>query len=197
MAPADDDLLTAYRAARAQRATLARDNVNVFVEYVLRDEQTGRPLTQTPLHAEWHRLLDEHPRLVLTAFVESGKSNNLVVARVLWLLGRNPNLRVAIVSNAAAQARKLLGTISRHIQKSAELREVFPTLRPGDPWNVDAITVQRDSLAKDPACRLLGWTTRASEAGSICSSSTTRCRTRAREPSCSGGPRSRLSTAPC
>jgi hypothetical protein len=143
-------------AARKLRASVARTNIRAFIEFVMKDERTGAPIVLADMHSEWHRLIDQHPRLVLLAFVEAGKSNAITVARTLFELGRDPSKRIAIISNVAGQAQKLLGSVSQYIEHSPELHEVFPHLKPGSRWASNAITVKRPTISKDPSVQALG-----------------------------------------
>lgn len=122
----------------------------------MKDERTGAPITLAPFHEEWHQLIDQHPRLVVHGFVESGKSNAVTVARTLFELGRDPSIRIAILSNTATQAQKLLGSVARYITQSAELAQVFPHLKPASPWGSSSITVQRPTISKDASVQAIG-----------------------------------------
>lgn len=150
-----------YMVARDALRELAADDVNAFVEYVLRDEETGAPISQAPMHEAWHELADEHPRLIVWSHVEAGKTSQISIGRVLWLLGRDPTLRIGIVSNTAGQAKKIVGAIKQYIERSTELHEVFPALRPGrydeDKWTDTAITVDRPFVSKDPSLQAFGY----------------------------------------
>ena len=146
--------------ARRQRIELARLDGAAFNEFVLRDEATNRPVRNAPHHVEWHELIDEHRLLVLFASIESGKSAALSVGRALYELGRNPNLRIAIVSETDSKAMKLLRGIKTYLRESKELRVLFPHLKrstkPGDPWNAHGITVEREVRARDPSIQVVG-----------------------------------------
>lgn len=137
--------------ARAMRAALAREDINEFVEFVMRDEKTNEPITQAAHHEEFQRLATEHARLIVWGHVESGKTLQLAIARVLWELGRNPNLRIVVVSATLDQSVKLVRAIQAYIEHSPELREVFPNLLPGPIWTSQKLTVKRTSRAKDPS----------------------------------------------
>jgi hypothetical protein len=77
---------------------------------------------------------------------------------VLWRLGRNPNLRVMLLNNAEDAAAKTLGAIKRYIEESAELREVFPSLRRGGIWKDDQIFVQRSAIGdRNPSVIAVGY----------------------------------------
>jgi hypothetical protein len=152
---------------RAQHAKITRERVrrarfdyNTFAQYVLRDEETNLPIMQAPHHRAWHNLIDKHKNVVIWAHVESGKTNNVSIGRVLWEIGRDPTLRVAIVSSVHGQAKKVLSAIRKNIEENPRLRVVFPNLvkgdRVGDLWTETAITVKRDTIAKDPTVQVFG-----------------------------------------
>jgi hypothetical protein len=135
----------------------ARWDMDAFVTAVMRDEKTGLPLDQAPVHIAWHELADQHDRLLIWAAIDHGKTSQLSVARTLWLLGKDPTLRIAIVSNTARQAEKVLRSIKRYIETSAELHVVFPELRPmADQWTSHSATVRRPTTSKDPSVQTLG-----------------------------------------
>jgi len=146
----------AARSILMRHAALARTDPNLFVEYVMRDEETGKRVTQAPHHVAWQQLLSTSPRLVILAHNESGKSQQISIARVLWELGRDPTLRVVLLSNTYKQATRLLKSIKQYIESSQALHEVFPDLRPGATWTDSAITVKRNTFAKDPSVQVLG-----------------------------------------
>lgn len=144
--------------ARRQHRRLARSRPNAFMTYVLKDEETGRSILQTEDQMEWQDLADRERRLLIWGHVESGKTNQIAVGRVLYELGRNPNLRVAIVSNTADQAAKICLAVQKYIERSEELHEVFPDLRRDRrmPWNNHQLYVERETRAKDPSVQTCG-----------------------------------------
>jgi hypothetical protein len=70
--------LQAMRAARsaahAARVRLAREDPNTFIEFVLRDEKTGKPVRQSALHEQWQRMVSVNKRVIVWAHVGSGKA---------------------------------------------------------------------------------------------------------------------------
>lgn len=153
-------LALAARQARAQRAALARLDPSEFCAFVLRDERTGKPIKQAPAHERIHELATKHDQLIIIAHIELGKTSQLI-GRVLWELGKNPSLRVAIISNTKDLAIKIVRQLGQYIEKSAELREVFPHLRPttdpGLPWRSLALTIDRPGAGgKDPSVQAAG-----------------------------------------
>lgn len=144
--------------ARASMVLRARGDAAAFNDFVLKDEQTGVGVLLAPMHRLWHDLADKHDRLNIIAHVESAKTQNLSVGRVLWALGRDPNTRVVIVSNTAAQSQKIVRSIAGYLERSRELREVFPDLKPAaaGPWTNTQLTVERKGAPKDPSVQATG-----------------------------------------
>lgn len=171
--PTDVEKLAAYGSVRPQelgrtlkwtravRAARARENINLFVEHVMKDAKTQAPIFQADMHKAWHQLADQHRRLVLWSAVHSGKTTQMSVARSLWLLGRDPTMRIAIVSNTHKQASDIIQVIARYVEQSDELHEVFPHLRKSprksDLWNTHALTIDRPNIAKEPSVQAFGY----------------------------------------
>ena len=151
------DLIASGQEARNALITLARRSSAEFCRFVLRDEETGEPVENAPYHDEWHTMLAEHMRVVLWGHVESGKTQSISVGYALWRLGRNPNLRILIVSGTDDRAGKILSSIRGYIERSAELKAVFPKLVPGEEWTESAITVKRDTVIRDPSVQCIGY----------------------------------------
>jgi len=141
----------------SQLVKLAREDVNVFSTAVIRDEMTGSALENASLHEAWHDLAEQHDRLLIWSAIEHGKTTQMSVIRTLWELGRDPSLRFAIVSNTHGQAAKIMRSIKTYIERSAELRQVFPSLKPtSDTWTASSIVVQRPHVSKDPSVQVFG-----------------------------------------
>jgi hypothetical protein len=95
------------------------------------------------------------------AYCVTHNSQHIALGRTIYKLGQNPNKRFAVISNTAEpHAIKLLGSIRKHIASNPRVRRVFPELKPsttkGDPWGQTQITVERDTIAKDPSVQSLG-----------------------------------------
>lgn len=156
----DEEVMGLAAALRELQIAEARESASAFVEFVLANEKTGGDLRNAQHHNEWHEFLDAEPRAVLFAPVEHAKTTHVAVGRTLFALGENPNRRLAVISNTAKQAEKILSAIKLNIEENPRVREVFPGLvpseRPGDPWHSSAITVKRTTIAKDPSVQALG-----------------------------------------
>jgi len=150
------ELIRSERARMAIIARLARDDVNVFCEYVGKDEKTAQPVLQAPIHYAMHKVCDDNDRAVIWGHVESGKTATLSILRTLWELGRDPSLRGVILGNTKGQARKIAAAIKGYIETSSALKDVFPHLEPGEPWGEYAFSVKRKTVAKDPSVQTSG-----------------------------------------
>lgn len=155
-----EDEQIAVMRARKVMVDLSRKFPAIFNTFVLRDEQTGKPIEQGPVHDRWHVAIDKHPRLVLWSHVEAGKTQQISIGRTLHKMGLQPNLRGAIVSNTGDMAKKIVRALGQYIEKSDELHAVFPRLRPTSnpalPWTSMSLTVERDVISKDPTIQACG-----------------------------------------
>lgn len=159
---AAEELSALIKRAQARRhadALKARTCPKAFTEYAMRNEGNGRVLANATFHNEWQDLLSSAPNVVLIAPVEHGKTQQ-IVARLIWELGRNPSLRICLLSSTAEMAQKVLNQVRLQIERNPRIREVFPSLVPstntGDPWTQHAITVRRHTYAKDPSIQAHG-----------------------------------------
>lgn len=139
------------RAARARR-----DDINEFCAFVGRDAITNKRIIQEEIHEDFQMIADEFRRAIIMAFPESGKTSQIGILRILWLLGKNPSLRVAIVSKTKPNAVKTTRAIKEYIEKSEELAEVFPDLIPGEKWAEDSFIVRRPTYSRDPSVQAVG-----------------------------------------
>lgn len=154
------EALAYARARKEEMRKRARRNAGAFIEYALRNEADGSRLVNADFHWEWHEHLDHHPMAVLVAPVEHAKTQQISVGRVLWRLGTSPNRTIALIQGTERMALKTLSQIRGQIERNPRVREVFPRLRrsrnKGDPWTQHQITVDRDTIAKDPSIQARG-----------------------------------------
>lgn len=139
----------------------ARDPA-VFCQFVLKNEEDGSPIRIAPVHEEWHDILTAQTRAVLWSATELGKTNQISIGRVLWEIGRNPNIRILVLSSAAGGARKIVRALKGYIERSPEYRQVFPNVVPDKSettglWTNEAFIVRRTSMSKDPTVQASGF----------------------------------------
>ena len=141
----------------------ARTDPVVFSQLVLRDEATGEPITLASMHEEWHDIFDRNDRAVIWTHTEAGKSSLISVGRVLYEIGKNPGIRILILSSTAGAAKKLIKAQKNYIEQSPEYRLVFPNVVPDKSdttgmWRNDAYIVRRKvTTAKDPTVQACGY----------------------------------------
>ena len=138
----------------------ARQDPAAFIEFAIRHEKTGKRITNAHFHKEWQRFITEQKYGVIVSPVEHGKTQQVAIGRVIWELGNNPNIRIALIGESEGAAKKLLGAIKTHIEENPLVREVFPDLKPTSnpnlPWTSTDICVERDTIAKDPSVQARG-----------------------------------------
>jgi hypothetical protein len=156
MAP--PEVLAAYEDVRQIHIERARVDPAAFASLILKDEATGRPVKLEPMHEEWHELISSHSRVVIFGAIESGKTQQISVARVLWELGRNPELRVLILSNTDGMAQKICRLIAKYIEFDPDVRTVFPNLQPDKKagWTSHTLFVKRAGYQKEPSVQSAG-----------------------------------------
>ena len=155
--PAYDPTLGGNKARRSRGALyrVARSDPALFAALVLRDDRTGSAIKLASMHEAWHDLATKHDRLVIWSHVEAGKTTQVSIARVLWEIGNDPNLRVLILSNTHNQAVRIARTIASYVEESDALHRIFPDLIPTkrrtEVWSPlsGVFTVNRPVVAKD------------------------------------------------
>ncbi|PZO88355.1 MAG: hypothetical protein DI626_01965 [Micavibrio aeruginosavorus] len=87
-------------------------------------------------------------RLILQAFRASGKST-LIAIFSAWLLCRDPDLRILVLSAESILAEKMV----RMIRKVIEHHPMTTGLRPdrADQWAADSFTIKRTRISRDPS----------------------------------------------
>lgn len=139
-----------------RRAALAREDVCEFIEFVMVTEDQ-RNVRLAPHQRLFLEFVLHHERAAV--LLPPGTSKTfLLVGLTLWMLGRNPILRGAIVCATQEQAKKVLKAVAEYIERSSELRKVFPELVKDEwaPWTDTRITIQRPMGIRDPSFAAYG-----------------------------------------
>lgn len=137
-----------------QRVRLSRGDPNEFCEFVLRDEERGIPIIQSPMHEQFQHLAQQNDRLIIWGHVESGKTVQLAIGHTLWELGNNLRLRFVIASATTRYATRIVSALRRYISQPGPIHDVFPDLKPGPVWAATSIAVDisgRKGMPKDPS----------------------------------------------
>lgn len=145
--------------AQMRKIAKARQDKVAFFEYVIREETSRERVVCLPHQRLVLQFVQHYPQSVLRMPVGASKTY-LMSALTMDRLGEDPTSRGAIVSGTTGQAQKPLAMVRDYIERSAELRAVYPRLqqssRDGDPWTQTAITVERPFGIRDPSVVAVG-----------------------------------------
>lgn len=156
-----DFLKKAKEAQEFARLETFRNDLAAFSEYVMRDEK-GQPWKLGKHHKEWYgilwdqvkdvvepdkghvRLPNSKDNLLLMAPREHGKTSTMVCF-LIFILGKNPRLRIKYVSGSEDLAIAVLGQVADNIERNVRLHEVFPHLKkdPSGSWTGSKIDVMK------------------------------------------------------
>lgn len=114
-----------------------------------RTQRQGTPA----LHREIAQWLDERwragdHRLLLLVFRDAGKST-VVGLFCAWLLAREPNLRILVLSAEQSLAGKMVRNVRRIVERHPTARDLVP--KRADQWAADRFTVTRPLELRDPS----------------------------------------------
>ena len=120
---------------------MARLDPVAFLRYLLMDP--AAPADPMPaIHTQLQNHLSAH-RLALVELPRDHGKTTQVCLRVLWELGRDPNLRIKIVCASEAIAIDRSRFLRRSIEQNRRLARVFPHLRKSQPWSAPSFAVAR------------------------------------------------------
>lgn len=148
----------------------AKIDYNIFAEYVIKDAR-GKRILQGEIHKEmqWH--IEECKRRSqkfcgILAPWGHGKTEQVIIGRVLDDIGKSPNDRIAIVTNTDDNSKARVSSITRYICYDDDYKSVYPHVKPAQnsDWSKHKIIVERDSRAKDGT--LEAWGVMSSGTGS-------------------------------
>lgn len=137
------------------QASLARNDVAKFHEFVQRDEATQKRILTQPFQRLIFSFIELFNFCVLMLPPGCSKTS-CVMSRSLFRIGKDPTRRVMVISKDQEKSTKTVTTMKTLIEESNELRLVFPDLKPnerrGEPWTQEKWTVHRPLGIKDPTC---------------------------------------------
>lgn len=104
----------------------------------------------------WSVEIDGPNHTHLTDGLLTHNTQQISIARVLWEIGHNTNLRVVIVQATIGLAEGIVTSLKTHIESNPKVRKVFPHLKPGDEWTTTQFKVERTGNLKDPTVTAVG-----------------------------------------
>lgn len=146
---------------RGAQIQLSRESSFAFSQTVLKNEN-NQLVIPSAIHQSWHEHIEyarkRNKHACIIAPWGHGKSTQLVIGRVLWELGRNPNIRIKIVCNSDENAVARVKAITRYIQEDEDFRAVFPNCKSDqkEQWNQHRFFLKRNSRSIDPSCEAKG-----------------------------------------
>lgn len=141
-------------------ADRAREDFCAFCEGVVRDEASGELVKLSEWQKEAIREIVGRRRVLLLAPRGHGKSTIFAIAYPSWLLGRNHNLRVVIVSSTEDQAVVLANAIEA-LLLDERYQKAFGNIVPPQrqsTWTDTHKFLIRDRPIKDPSVLACGIT---------------------------------------
>ncbi len=100
--------------------------------------------------------IDDPRHTHVTDGILTHNTQQLSIARVLWEIGRNPNIRVVIVQATIGLAEGIVTSLKNHIENNPRVHKVFPNLKPGEEWTTSQFSVDRPGNLKDPTVTAVG-----------------------------------------
>lgn len=139
------------------------------LEYFLRDEK-GERIHLAEIHKSWIDFIERahasgYHAGILAPF-EHGKTAVCVVGLALDAIGKNKNIRIQIVCNADDNAIARVASIKQYIESSEAYHRLYPHIRAGKKWQVESITVERDSFDANATVQAYGVTSRGTSSRS-------------------------------
>lgn len=125
---------------------LARSDPNTFAEVVIDNEdKPGTLIRQLPFQRKAHNYLRIYPYLIIEVAREHGKTVNLLLAKLLHKMGRQPWRRRVVICAGNSEAQKRVSAISHYITQKPVLQKIFPWLLPREKasWSKNSIEIVR------------------------------------------------------
>ncbi len=132
----------------------ARRDPSEFAQFAFVDSHGGQ-LRQAAVHRELQAFLSAHDRAMIELPRDHGKSMQLCI-RLIWELGRRPDLRIKLVCATEAIAAERGRFLRQAIQTNPFVHLVFSDLHAADPWTDTRFTITRPAEAIGPSVTALG-----------------------------------------
>jgi len=144
-----------------RRKIINEDDINLFIEYVIKDEKHGAKIKQDIIHLAMQEHIDycfSHNILCgILAPWGHGKTGQ-IIARALHILGKNTNTRIKILCNNDSTAKARLKVIGQYVEKDKDFHRIFPLCVPEnrERWNAHELIVKRETISKDASVQSYG-----------------------------------------
>jgi len=143
-----------------ERFLMAVSNPAVFGEYYIKPFTKGWDTKTANFQFDMIENVLTYQNIVVHIPVEHAKSTWISLVYPLWLLARDKNISIAIISNTARQAKGFMSVIKQHLETNELIHRDFPYLIPDYDykWTETEIFLKRDitKKSKDPSILALG-----------------------------------------
>ena len=108
-------------------------------------------------HLKWYKIMsDEKKGARLLLAPRNHAKTTCAQNALLWAIGRNPNIRIILVSNTFSLSAETLRVMKMRIT-TPEYRRIFPDIEPlEDWWNREEFTVKRSIIDRNPTAFAAG-----------------------------------------
>ena len=140
------------------KISLARKDANTFIEGIMISPETQEAIKQESFHREWQGLITDEKRVLICAPRSHGKTIQ-VAGRIVWELGKNPNIRIKIIGSGDDKAKEILGLVKDIIRDNEFCHKVFPNLIINTKQfdTSEKFFVYRSIQQRDPSVEASGW----------------------------------------
>ena len=115
-------MTTTPEVSHDEMLKLAREDPGVFLSYVF-----DFPLAD--MHRAWLKGIMTSDRTLIVSPRAHAKTSIASIALPCWFIGRNPNVRIKLVSGSDNRAKDIVFAIFKTIKLNPRFREVFPATR--------------------------------------------------------------------
>ena len=133
---------------------MAYVNLDYFSQYCFNERlPDGSPSPNAWFHQRWCDTI-QNPDVTHAVSVAPRNSAKTMIwgkKGPLWLLGRNHNLKMLLLSRASERAEVNLQFIKLNIESNKMVQRVFPTLKPSLPWATDRLAVENTRFDGEPS----------------------------------------------
>jgi predicted phage terminase large subunit-like protein len=143
----DDKLLGMFLVSEAV------ESPDAFIEIALSDECNDL-IVQGDLHLDMQEFITINKRGVVEYPREHGKTTQMI-GRIAWEIGKNPNIRIKVVS-ASDNIATARGGAVRRLMETELYQSIFPHIEQGYTWTDGKLTVKRDVITPDGTLECYG-----------------------------------------
>ena len=128
---------------------LENDRTDILAQEVL-------GFTVTKMHLSMMKYQMRNKESLHLVFRGAGKSTVLSTTFIIWLILKDPNVRILIASKTSSHSKSILREVKEHIQDNEVFKRIFGDIV-GEKWDESEISVaSRTKPAKEPTVMCIG-----------------------------------------